>query len=264
MPRATYSRGFTLVELLVVIGVIAILISLLLPALGRAREHANSVKCLAQLRQVGLYAQMYAADHNDVITQGWSGGVTPSSGGAEVNDWWTKFYELSSTTRYRGIISGTMFCPKVRRGTAADPPYAFIVNSGMNGEFSRATYGTAFSYRMRLIRRSAINSPTTYLLSIDAAKQNTGDGSRLRAEFPMGSPSFGLANNKGPGGQNYAAWIAHLKRANCLFLDGHASALTAKQLQKEVGNVVSAAEGGKRGLFMRWDHDRVLRTNTLP
>jgi prepilin-type N-terminal cleavage/methylation domain-containing protein len=58
---ASRSRGFTLTELLVVIGLIAMLISLLMPVLSKARSAANSAGCLSNLRQLGSAWQIYTA-----------------------------------------------------------------------------------------------------------------------------------------------------------------------------------------------------------
>ena len=59
-------NGFTLIELLVVVAIIAVLVSILLPALSRARKSAQQVTCAANLHQLGYGTEMYLQDNNDI------------------------------------------------------------------------------------------------------------------------------------------------------------------------------------------------------
>jgi prepilin-type N-terminal cleavage/methylation domain-containing protein len=178
--------GFTLIELLVVIAIIGILAAMLLPALNRAREKANSVSCLGNLRQWGLALGMYCDDWNDYLPYEGSGGDISASynyAGA----WYNVLSPYIGSQKLADLYppkanpgrpplpgqKSIFMCPSIRQKvdastiSASSPYFAYAMNRVMTGP----TVGNV----PKLYKRSIVDRPsqTVFLAESEAGEDPT-------------------------------------------------------------------------------------------
>jgi prepilin-type N-terminal cleavage/methylation domain-containing protein/prepilin-type processing-associated H-X9-DG protein len=122
-------RAFTLVECLVVIGLIGLLLALLLPALQRARRQAESTQCLSNLRQIGTALVNYDVDYHRLPRPG-------QLGIERVDDWiyWQRGRDFTSGVLYRytgGASDRVYVCPTDATHTLRPYPYSYSASSAL-------------------------------------------------------------------------------------------------------------------------------------
>lgn len=213
-PLQSHRSAFTLVELLVVIGIIAVLIGILLPTLSRAREQANSVKCQSNLRQMATAVFGYAAENRGRLNFGWyEPGVLINGAYHNVELFYAvNTQDLNPYTRYsskigravRWVDKAINDCPSFlfeptqvdfTLGANADLPSAYGITASGNADFAIPK----------------ITTPAETFFAADAATVWT-DGTIKRTKFVL-QPS-----NKRPSFQG-----RHRGRGNVAWFDGHVS-----------------------------------------
>ncbi len=131
--RRPTARYFSLVELLVVIAIIAILASMLLPALSRARASAQGIKCVGNIKQLGLALTMYAGDNGDYCVQAYIGDDWNRTWCGRRDSYSDRFRPEGGLMDYLGESDGIKACP-----------VAFVNGSSYDGGNGGYGYNVSF------------------------------------------------------------------------------------------------------------------------
>lgn len=231
MQRTNYSRfpwtpprprggGFTLIELLVVIAIVAILASLVFPALGRGKNRAYKVKCTSGLRQLALAASMYWDDHDGRAFQ-------YRSGARENGDtYWFGWIERGAEGQRRFELEEGALHPYLQgKGVEICPSFNYS-DRKLKLKATGASYGYGYNFHLgdsskKVVDTRQLRQPAATALFSDAAQVNT-----FQAPASPSNPmleEFYYINAVEP-----TVHFRHSGRAETAFCDGHVESASMK------------------------------------
>ncbi|WFB36175.1 prepilin-type N-terminal cleavage/methylation domain-containing protein [Kiritimatiellota bacterium B12222] len=242
--------GFTLIEMLVVIAILALLISLLVPVTTIMFENAKRTTCLGQMRQIGQASMLYAADHEGILEGAYS--YTVGSGAANRRHWYYYLVQENEYLNVEGVNERVLRCPnndagvygmytsKVTGGCGYAPDMAFMFREvpGVDWPNDPGWVGGVRNYFRLLNVPTPANTLLITCTSISTKDNNKHTGSYL---FDANGP-WNFNTNRGT-----TLWFAHGKKgANGMFMDGHAQVCSPEKLLNVDNHPKCNAEKGIR------------------
>ncbi|HAI13933.1 MAG TPA: hypothetical protein DCM28_19675 [Phycisphaerales bacterium] len=229
--RKSSHRGFTLIELLVVISIIALLVAILLPALGKARASARRVSCLTMMKQTGTASFSFEADHGY-----WPPMVMHNTGAMSNNNdyngsgWFEYFYEKGYMgTRKDGV---NYYCPDIRRNSGFIPEdgggaeVTYRMNGLMSGSPDCAALSATYPYVCKGLKSDdgRIAKPSK---TIGITEDKTPTTARRNARYRFWKEMYKIAHVDSVNSNStyWSGWgvESHIKGTNStFFLDGSA------------------------------------------
>jgi prepilin-type N-terminal cleavage/methylation domain-containing protein/prepilin-type processing-associated H-X9-DG protein len=216
-------RAFTLIELLVVIAIIAILASLLLPALARAKQKAKAVKCLSNEKQIGLGYLLYASDNSDYLP------LAAHLGDAAPCQW---FFEISpyiakQTASYTNLVAkaNVVACPSAKLEKVFPPS---TPASEAYGGYGHNYVYLGYLLETERVKTAKVTKPTETCMNGDGLDPVPGlNWWNYGYLYPPSLPPWGTAK--------VLPYIRHGKGGNYSWVDGHVS-MTSWQVMSNGAN----------------------------